>query len=741
MTVTITRQAPPAMITGMTAVASYGFAKCYNTESGVVIDRTSEFQDGATPVESFAAVDDYIYLGATATKVGKDTATTYDGRFLHIYINLDTVASSSITPVFEYNNGNAWVEFGAIIDGTNGFTQNGTIEVGIDNIPSYAAWVKGSQDGAGNEIGDSVDRCYMRIKRTATTVTTLPKFSEVGTGELTANKTYYYKGVAMANGVYQNDSQHHTDRLSTPSSELSATTTDYKRSVYLAWTGDSLYHLFWRTATSGNYQNAGRTAAYNSEIDTYCQTVRSRANFYYRSTSTTSTVDLMDTGLIPTFGKYTSTLPYRVRTYYGSFYFKDHSIAEIKVSGGDSTTPAKLMDIYKDNVAGGFDDFIPITPNDDKVYYNSWNCYSHLIIDENFKDDSFNLFIHGYFLSYTTSDITFGLKNDYTDAAGKPAYYTRNGGNITMVADATDWHTQSFYNVKFYGSTLRTGIICTNLERSYAYYYFYEDCEFVDTILDSGGLIGYERFKFYCSTNLYIRNLNIVGSRFGLYFSEDSWAGDMEGITFTSKVMFDGAALLEGDTIVRDWTFLYGSSWFSSCYLSSSNAERVVNLYLVNPTIQVRVNGTLAKARVGINYTYFEQFTLELDIKDKYGVAIEDASVIINDGTANIYDDVTDSDGSIPRQDITFNKYSAGTPYSSRYYNYYADDVTNYPLHTVTISKLGYETEVLKFPMSQKMVMSVTLKPAIDSMVVLGKGVVIRVDPTNNTKDRDLIIF
>jgi hypothetical protein len=60
---------------------------------------------------------------------------------------------------------------------------------------------------------------------------------------------------------------------------------------------------------------------------------------------------------------------------------------------------------------------------------------------------------------------------------------------------------------------------------------------------------------------------------------------------------------------------------------------------------------------------------------------------------------------------------------------------------TLTISKSGYETYQSTFALTKKTDEIITLKPALDTMLVLGKGIVIKADPTNNTKDRDLLIM
>ena len=58
----------------------------------------------------------------------------------------------------------------------------------------------------------------------------------------------------------------------------------------------------------------------------------------------------------------------------------------------------------------------------------------------------------------------------------------------------------------------------------------------------------------------------------------------------------------------------------------------------------------------------------------------------------------------------------------------------------ISVSKTGYETYTNKITMSKKQDLTIELKSAIDVMVT-NKGIGIRADPTNSTKDRDFIIL
>jgi hypothetical protein len=58
----------------------------------------------------------------------------------------------------------------------------------------------------------------------------------------------------------------------------------------------------------------------------------------------------------------------------------------------------------------------------------------------------------------------------------------------------------------------------------------------------------------------------------------------------------------------------------------------------------------------------------------------------------------------------------------------------------ISVSKVGYETYTNKITMSKKQDLTIELKKAIDIMVT-NKGIGIRADPTNSTKDRDFVIL
>ena len=110
-------------------------------------DVTTEFGSDASDVQIFAADDDYIYVG-------------YDSTFEGIEVVLAIVSSDDILAVFEYWDGSAWTAL-TVTDGTNGFIQDGDIEITVP-VDWAAVDVNGTS------------KFYVRIQRTENTVTTPP---------------------------------------------------------------------------------------------------------------------------------------------------------------------------------------------------------------------------------------------------------------------------------------------------------------------------------------------------------------------------------------------------------------------------------------------------------------------------------------------------------------------------------------------------------------------------------------
>ena len=116
--------------------------------SAIYTDVTTAFANG-TNVGIFTNDSDYIICG-------------YDTAFDHLEIVLQTLASTSVTPIFEYSTGDGtWNTF-VPADGSNGFTTNGTIAWG----GSLAGWVSANVNG--------VSKYYIRIQRTRNQLTTTP---------------------------------------------------------------------------------------------------------------------------------------------------------------------------------------------------------------------------------------------------------------------------------------------------------------------------------------------------------------------------------------------------------------------------------------------------------------------------------------------------------------------------------------------------------------------------------------
>jgi hypothetical protein len=702
MAIVITRTSPPAVIAGLTAVADYGFAKCYNSEGGILVDRTLEFQNGATPVESFIDINSYIYLGCISDITYNSSVS--DGRFISVYINLDTVASSSILPTFEYNTGNnTWATL-AVVDGTNGFTQNGEISVVLDSLPTYTGWANGSQDGSGNEIGDGVDRRYIRIKRTQSVLVTAPKIKEAGTGELTANKTYYYRANSMSSPPVYVGNYNSNHLQSAPCSEISATTTEYKRSIKISWSSDNLHHSIWRTPISGNYTNSSSVKSITTQIDSNCQSVRGK---YFNANTTNFITDtsIIDNGLHVLFERYgTSTTA--VFSYYASKVFPEYERGQISVSGGTLATPVKFLDIYNASISGAWGSFIPISNSDSNAIFHAWDCRDNLVINDYITGSSFQIILRGSLYSYSaTTFMTFGEAASYTNASGQTKYFYRNGGTFTIINGITAGYNCYFANCKMYDCRIEQGCLDNDGHTYISVPVFIGDNNrLYKCVLNGGGIVGLEGASF-SGTGLILDDVTINGSRYGLQINAESFAtATFNNITITGGVGIRSDYIPNGSNIIwQNFTFKLMSSRLHSCYLTSSSKDKTVNEYFLNPIIDTVASGILSRSWVGINYTLYEQYSLDILVQDKAGQVIVGALIKIYDNNKNeLFGKVTDENGIITTSNITYKKYTAGTLNSVAYYTYIADAIESYPIHTVQISKAGYKTKTINYTMNKK---------------------------------------
>lgn len=725
MAVTITRTPPPSAPTGFAVAADYGFEKCYNTESGSLVDRTAEFQNGATPVESFVANGDYIYLGMMPQRTS--TATTgYDSRFISVYINLSVVASSSITPVFEYQTAdNTWRAFPAITDGTSGFTQNGEISVSMKSteLPIAAgtnAWVRGSQDGSGNEIGDGVDRYYMRIKRTATSLTTPPKFVEVGTGELAANTAFYY---TLFNTQLDPNNTNPTPvfkMISEGSTELSATTTDYKRCIKLTFDAGTtgIYKSAWRTPTAGYYKDAGRSLYYWSQISTLPAMAKPWYFCYFSGNCNLNTTTMiMDDGLFENFvGDAGGT---NVSAYYAGLQYPEHPRGYILVSGGTSATPATFNDILNADIAGGWNTFT-IPSQQATAAFRDFSCYDNLKIVDYFTDSFCSLNMYGQITVVPGSTATaglpkaiFGEKYSYTDAytGGTNTIY-RKGVEFIMSGSICSMWTDIFYDSYFYNCRFTQNPLDNTYSpqnRTYITFPYLVRGGMYDTVLE--GLDQFEGVTFG-GDGIILDGLTLNYARYGLFFTSDLANQTINNVTVNGangmRYNFNNGMTIN----LKNMTFKVYSVFILS-YLISANQYYTMTWNLVNPTLKLQSpNSVVSKSWVGLNHQINIQYETDVRIVDTNGNAIIGATVVITDNTGTeLFSKTTDVNGDITTSTITATNYSAGTVNVPAYYNYYADTITSKSPTTFTVTAPGYENYSLEKSLTEKTKLTFTLKP------------------------------
>ena len=123
-------------------------------------------------------------------------------------------------------------------------------------------------------------------------------------------------------------------------------------------------------------------------------------------------------------------------------------------------------------------------------------------------------------------------------------------------------------------------------------------------------------------------------------------------------------------------------------------ATRNGTIYLINSSFNDLVNQYL---QVGTQTTWYIQFTFDLKVVDNNNNPIDGATVTIDyqDGLGQAFSGTTDANGDITQQNLTYYKVFMEKN-ESDITTYYGNPVT------VTISKTGYKTRVIKYTMDRK---------------------------------------
>lgn len=685
MAISVTRLAPLSAPSGVTAVADHGFEKIYNEESGSLVDRTTEFTNGTSLPTAFAADDDYIYFGVPVlfrNGTSSTTASNRDCRFVDIHIDLETVASATISPVFQYSNGdNSWATL-SVTDGTNGFTQSGTITFNRSSLPTATAWLVATKDGAGNTIGDGVARGYVRIKRTANTLTTPPVIRTVGTGILTASTTYYYKVCHMSAGAISTSSVNYL--RSALSSEVSATTTTTARSVKISWTNNAnaSCQMVWRTPISGdyavNYTQKNYEKLYSSstkQCDLAVQQVKG-VYFNYLSGLTRYQDFIIDNG-VPTNATYSAT--WLLSADYMDHLPRPYEQGEITVSGGTSGTPATFKDILAADIAGSWNAFKIVNyPTSFNRYYT---CTDTLILKDYVTESNCTLDMDASIHTHSNYNSVF-VFGAYPTADSD--FYTK-GVTFIQTGETSSNKYIYLYNTTLYNCSFKDNCIEVGNNRTYCVLQIRTNSKIYD--VDVQAQNQFENFTI-TNTSVVVDGLSISNARYGLYIPPPTGMS-LSNITLngTSGIYLD--PFTNGSYTFNNFNFKGVTKPLYNTYATPKN-DQEINLvdcafYACDPENSV----------IGALSSVYRKWTIGLTILDKNGDPIENADVSIKDGTETIsYSLQTDSNGQIS-QATTVGKYLPGTVFNATYNSRYADVITLYDNFTIEVSKAGYQTYTL----------------------------------------------
>jgi hypothetical protein len=198
-----------------------------------------------------------------------------------------------------------------------------------------------------------------------------------------------------------------------------------------------------------------------------------------------------------------------------------------------------------------------------------------------------------------------------------------------------------------------------------------------------------------------------------------------------------------------DWLF-YNNSF--SSYNNDDNTITIIDFvvdttratsedidYINDKKIRIRWSSVTGTTHVG--HSLAIKTSIGMYLVDGDGTAIVGADVNLSNDFETLTG-TTDADGYLLKAIKTRtavqhpDHYSDGSANAGTYYTLWTDHDTL----DLTISKTGYETYKAKVDAISKKELQITLKKAID-VVVSNKGVGIKADPTNSTKDREVIIF
>lgn len=732
MAVSVTRTTPPNAPSGVIAVADHGFEKIYNMESGSLVDRTTEMTNGTSLPTVFANDDDYIYFGVPvlySSSVASSTASNRDCRFVDIHVDLETVASATIIPTFQYSNGdNSWATL-TVVDGTNGFTQSGTITFTRASIPSHTTWLVATKNGLGATIGDGIARGYVRIRRTADTLATPPVIRTIGTGVLSASTTYYYKVCHLKPSTTQGSSYNALRSL--PSAELSATTTTTARCVKISWDSyaGSDYQMVWRTPTSGDYRTGFNSIDYeklntssNKNCDESVQQVK--GTYFNHVSGLTRYQDFVIDNGVAICAIYSPT--YQLYKAYMNQLFKTYEKGEITVSGGTELIPATFTDIYNADVLNGWGAFVQVS--DLYSSYRQFINHDNIILKDYIKDESCSIDTDSmlYSSSSYSSNLTLG-RYEYTDSE----FYSR-GVTFIQSGMATSNFWIYIYNATLYNCLFLDNFLESKNPRTYNRVVILDNSKVYNCSAQANS--NFEGFQFN-GENIIIDGFYISNARYGL----DITLASLSTI-ITSNITINGTSGVYVDNYTDGGTFYFYKYNFKGAgrpfYNTYATAKNDQYLHAVDCEF---IGCDPEDSVIGADTEIYRDWTVGLTILDGNGDPIEDADVTIKDSTETIsYTLQTDSNGKIS-QPTTVAKYIGGTIFNVTYGSKYADDITYYDDFVIEISKTGYETYSLPPMTIDKTIdMIIKLRPQ-KQLAITNDGVYVNTDPKNKTDTLSLI--
>jgi hypothetical protein len=370
----------------------------------------------------------------------------------------------------------------------------------------------------------------------------------------------------------------------------------------------------------------------------------------------------------------------------------------LTISGSASGDQFSIVDLYNADVAAGWGVI-------QKLDEDTFRVNTYLIANTQYWADKDKVIILGDAAFFTGSHITLGeISSGITNKGCK--LIIKSSWLCSLYIQTLNAYLSTFEYV--FPTVTQPGL---GLAQLFFYAGTIRDC-FVKKL---------RVFTPLHATNCILKNVRIVEGASGL----GTMAGQLDGI----QVLGGQAAFQTSTNTILNARNVYtqGFTIWGAVLVVGKNAQiTFIDSIFAEPFNNALVDSTGTWIK--------DCFSFNMRVNDGNGDPIENSRVVIEDKDSIIvHDTMTDASGLIEEQIVVRQLATVD--------NLTVTTTQRGPFKLI-ISIAGYETYIEYFdPVdSSAIVKTVGLKTAIDTMPILGGGIALRVDPTNSTVDRDVLI-